>query len=580
MIKGIKLMFLFVCICLMQGFNLHAQDGTFVVKGVITEKGNKSPVQGVTISEVDADGRVLKGTSSDIEGNYALKVTNPRGKLLITNIGYKTLELNIQGRSTINISLESTTTDLETVVVVAARKDDNGMGPISERNSTLATSRISAKELEEMQAASIDQMLQGRLAGVDIAANSGDPGAGMAIRIRGTNSINSSTNPLIVVDNMPLETEIPSDFNFGAADEVGYAQLLNISPSDIRDITVLKDAAATAIWGSRAANGVLVINTKRGAVTRPTIGYSFKGSVTKQPNSIPMLTGDQYSMLIPEEVMNARGVPLNTLTTPEFRYDPNDPYWFYNYSNNTDWVDAITQLGYIQDHNLSLQGGGEKARYYTSLGYFNQRGTTIGTGLERFTTRVNLDYRVSDRISFRSDFAYTQSTNDRSYTSGSSSVDALRNIAYNKMPNMAIYEYDVYGNITPNYFSPSSNIQGLYPGTYNPVAMGLASTNNFRNQRIIPKFKLDYEILRRLLRLTFDVQFDINNTKNKSFLPQIATGRPLIETVVNRAYDGDMDVFNVQTKTSLAYTPKFKNENHHFSAFSSFFTFDNKWSSH
>src|SRR6185295_9719759 len=125
-----------------------------------------------------------------------------------------------------------------------------------------------AKEMEEMQAASIDQALQGRLPGVDIAATSGDPGAGLQIRIRGTSSINSSVDPLIVVDGMPYETAIPSDFNFGAADEVGYAQLLDIAPSDIRDITILKDAAATAVWGSRAANGVIVINTKRGGVSR------------------------------------------------------------------------------------------------------------------------------------------------------------------------------------------------------------------------------------------------------------------------------------------------------------------------
>src|SRR5690606_15330560 len=133
-----------------------------------------------------------------------------------------------------------------------------------ERDLTIAASKINAKDMEEMQAASIDQALQGRMPGVDIAANSGDPGAGMQIRIRGTSSINSSNDPLIVVDGMPYDTEIPSDFNFGTADEQGYAALINISPSDIKDITILKDAAATAIWGSKAANGVLVINTKRG----------------------------------------------------------------------------------------------------------------------------------------------------------------------------------------------------------------------------------------------------------------------------------------------------------------------------
>jgi len=120
--------------------------------------------------------------------------------------------------------------------------------------------------MEEMQATSIDQALQGRIAGVDITASSGDPGAGMQIRIRGTNSINASSNPLIVVDGIPYNTSIPSDFNFGTADDQGYASLINIAPSDIKDITILKDAAATAMWGSQAANGVILINTKRGSV--------------------------------------------------------------------------------------------------------------------------------------------------------------------------------------------------------------------------------------------------------------------------------------------------------------------------
>ena len=150
-------------------------------------------------------------------------------------------------------------------MVVARPTSNNGLVNINERNLTTAVQRINAKELEEMQASSIDQALQGRLSGVDITATSGDPGAAMNIRIRGVSSINSTGIPLIILDGMPYDTEIPGDFNFGTADEQGYAQLLNISPADIKDITVLKDAAATAIWGSRAANGVLVITTKSGS---------------------------------------------------------------------------------------------------------------------------------------------------------------------------------------------------------------------------------------------------------------------------------------------------------------------------
>jgi hypothetical protein len=206
------------------------------------------------------------------------------------------------------------------------------------------------------------------------------------------------------------------------------------------------------MWGSRLANGVVVINTKRGAIGTPKVTYTFKGSVSKQPNAIPMLSGDQYSMLIPEAYMNRNGIPLNTQNIKEFQYDPNDPYWYNNYSQNVNWVDAITQLGYSQDHNVSIMGGGEKAKYYASTGYFNQVGTTIGTGLDRINTRINLDYNVSNRIRFKTDLSFTHSVNNRNYVSSlTSNKDLVRSVAYSKMPNMSIYEYNDLGQLTGNF---------------------------------------------------------------------------------------------------------------------------------
>jgi TonB-linked SusC/RagA family outer membrane protein len=549
------------------------------VQGKILDT-DKKPISGVTVAEIDAEGRTIKATRTDVEGNFSLKISNVKHKLSFTHISHKPTEQPIEGRTSFTVSMESSSKDLTDVVVVSQRRVDNGMIQIPEKNLTTAQSRISAKDLEEMQAASIDQALQGRLPGVDIAASSGDPGAGMQIRIRGTSSVNSSNDPLIVVDGMPYETQIPSDFNFGAADELGYAQLLNIAPSDIREISILKDAAATAVWGSRAANGVIIISTKRGAVGKPTISYTFKGSITKQPEAIPMLNGDQYSTLIPEAYMNSTGTPLNTQNVKEFQYDPNDPYWYFNYGNNTDWIKAITRTGWTQDHNVSMTGGGEKARYFASLGYFNQQGTTEGTYLTRLNTRINLDYVVSQRIRFRSDLSYSYTNNNRNF------AENLRDIAYRKMPNQSIFEYDEFGNSSGNYFSPASNVQGFYQGissnnmvggTVNPLAMAQEAKNNIITQRITPHFNLQYDIKKGVLLATFDVQFDINNTSNKSFLPQLSTGRPWTETSVNRAYNGDLDVFNVQTKTNLIYTPKIKNTDHELTTFLSFNTYDNKY---
>ncbi len=398
-----------------------------------------------------------------------------------------------------------------------------------------------------MSALSIDQALQGRMAGVDIVSNSGDPGAGMSIRIRGTSSINGRSEPLIVVDGIPFQTET-SNFDFANANQQEYAQLLNVAPSDIESITVLRDAAATALWGTRGSNGVLVITTKRGSKGKPTINYSFRGAVTKQPEQIPMLNGDQYSTLIAEGYMNSFGVPLNINANKEFSYDPRDPYYFHNYSNNTDWINEITQLGHMTDHNIAISGGGEKTRYRVSVNKNGSVGTTKGTGFDRLATRMSLDYLVSKKIKIQTDLSYTKSTTTRNWRRN------LRSVAYNKMPNMAVYEYDAFGNQTPNYFSPESNIQGSFSGTYNPLAMAEEATNTSVSNRIIPKFTLQYHI-RPDLMFQSDVAFDIINTDTEDFLPQVATGLPLNNTNVNRAANSFSDRLVTQTFSKLYYTP-------------------------
>lgn len=535
-----------------------AQDTkSTVVRGQVVDAADNLPIPGATVIEQDAENRTITGAMTDVDGNFAIHFKNPNNKLLISNIGYKSRVVPINGRASIKIALTSTVEDLKEIVVKSGKKVESGLLNIEERNKTTSSVTIKASDLANTQAASIDEALQGRVAGVDIIASSGDPGAGMQIKIRGASSISGNSSPLIVVDGMPYETAIPSDFNFGTADEEGYAALLNIAPTDIETITIDKDAAATAMWGSRAAAGVITINTKRGGISAPKINYSFVGTYAQLPNTIPMLNGDQYSQLIPEEFMNKNGVPLNTQTIKEFQYDPQDVYNYKNYSNNTNWTNEISQPGYTMDHNLSLQGGGQRARYFTSVGYYNSQGVTIGTAFERISTRLNLDYIVSDRIKFKTDIAYTHSDTDRNYVNNfsGSDKDLLRSISYGKMPNMGVFEYDEMGVLTPNYFSPAQNIQGKYPNTYNPVAMAEYATNNQVTEKIVPHFNINVDIFPKVFYTTFDLQFDFTNTKAKAFLPQTATGRPITETVVNRASDVDADAASIQTKTNLFYTP-------------------------
>lgn len=537
-----------------------------LIKGRIIDSKDKLPVVGATVVEQDNDKRTITGTSTDIDGNFALKISNVSNKITISILGYKPRVLDIGSRRLFNINLESNSNMLTDVTVVARVQSNNGSGMnVDKRDQTTSSVTLNAKDVEELQATTIDQAIQGRLPGVDIVANSGDPGAGMSIKIRGTSTINGATNPLIVVDGVPFETSVPTGFNFSTADNNQYADLLSIAPSDIRDISILKDAAATAVWGSRAANGVLIINTKRGIKGSPTVSFTFKGTSTQQPSGIPLLNGYQYSAFIPEMVMNVNGAPLNTQTVKEFAYDPSDKYYYANYSQNTDWVKALSRRGSVLDNNLSISGGGDKARYFASVGYNSQVGSNIGTGLNRLNTRLNLDYIVSEKIRFTTFVSYAHTNTQFNYSNSfnGSGNDGVRNIAAIRAPNSSIYEYNEYGILTPNFFTPASNIQGQYPATYNPVAMALSAQNNLVNDRITPHFYIQYNVLPGTLNLTSDVVFDINNSKQNRFLPQAATGRPFTESTVNLAGNYDFDNYSISTKTNLIFTPKL-NDKHAF----------------
>ncbi|MDR3297382.1 MAG: TonB-dependent receptor plug domain-containing protein, partial [Prevotellaceae bacterium] len=235
----------------------HAQD-KILLRGKVTEKGSNAPLVGASVTEKDKNNRILSGAMTDIHGSYSITVSNVKGNTLVFSyMGFKPVTLPIESSAVVNVGLEEQSVEMDEVVISAKKKVNIGSLNIDERDMTFAYSKLDTKEIEGLPVTSIDQALQGRLAGVDIVANSGQPGSGMSIRIRGTSSINNSADPLIVVNGIPYETTISSDFDFATADEESYSQLLNISPSDIQDITVLKDAASTAMYGSKGANGVL-----------------------------------------------------------------------------------------------------------------------------------------------------------------------------------------------------------------------------------------------------------------------------------------------------------------------------------
>ncbi|MDR1417078.1 MAG: SusC/RagA family TonB-linked outer membrane protein [Prevotellaceae bacterium] len=538
---------------------LYAQSKVLIRGKVVDKSSAGAALVGVSIIETDKDNRTISGTQSDMSGSYSLTVQNVAGhKLVFSYLGYKSQTIAIDSKAVINVSLEESSTDIDEVVISAQKQVRVGALGIDERDMTYAYSKLDTKDIDALPVTSVDQALQGRLAGVDIVANSGQPGSGMSIRIRGTASINNNSDPLIVVNGLPYETTISSDFDFATADEENYSQLLNISPSDIQEITVLKDAASTAMYGSKGANGVLMITTKRGSMGKPRLSYSFKGTVSAPRDAIPTLNGDQYSTLILESAANA-GSPLNLDLYPEFARDPNNPYDFYNYGQNTDWVSEVQKTAFKQEHNFALSGGGEKALYRISAGYLSEDGNIINTSYNRFTTTLNLSYQISDRIRVVADMSYVHGESNNAF------MKDLLATTYTKMPSQSVYEYTTEGVLTPNYFSPAETPQGSFldadlskneKGIYNPVAMAYESSRAVIDDRVRPVFTLQYQILPGKLEYTGTVGFDISSKKNKGSLPQVATGRPWIENSVNRAQDADEETFIVQINNTLSFVSK------------------------
>lgn len=324
-----------------------------------------------------------------------------------------------------------------------------------------AQQTINANEFQGLGITTIDEALQGRIAGLDIVANSGNLGAGTSMHLRGVSSVNMSSDPLIVVDGNVWQTD--QNLDLSSANDEKFAELLNINPDDIESISVLKDAAATAIWGSQGANGVIEIKTKRGARGRTEVTYSYRLTGTYQPEGMKMLSGDQYTMLLKEEYFNPKLSDASS-NIREINYDPSFSE-YEQYNNNTDWVKAVKRTGWQQKHYLSVSGGGEKANFRIALGYDKETGSIIEQRLDRFTARVSLDYFVSNRIKISTNLLTTITKNKRNYQD-------LLAISYIRMPNLSIYEQDAEGHDTNNYYNMLPTVSGEPPRPTETVQPG------------------------------------------------------------------------------------------------------------
>lgn len=532
------------------------------VHGTVSD--DMGPLMAAVVCEIDNNGRIIESAVTDMNGNFTMRVRDAKkNKIQFQYVGLKTLVLPIN-KTTYIIKMESEMV-LDVVEVKAQRKLGGNNLAIPEREISFATQTLDMSEFEGLGATSVDEMLQGRIAGLDILANSGDLGSGSTMRLRGASSLSTLTNanPLIVVDGNIREVDLTS-FDIASANEEQFSELLNINPDDIASITVLKDASATAIYGSQGGNGVIEFTTKRGTRGAPRINYSYTMKATYQPDGYELLNGDDYTMLLKESYFNPQQRPSSI---PELDYDQTFSE-YEQYNNNTDWRDAVTQWGLQQKHYASIEGGGDKALFYIGVGYDHNTGTMIEQQLDRFSTRVALDYNVSERIRVSTNFAF-------SYTKNQMNYDDLLSIAMKKMPNMGIYEqypvgHPLQGQDMDSYYTMLQSGSDIFKDDQrayvNPVASAHLAKNNRRAYDMKPELLIKYRLLglnEDSWQLNWDgrINMTIFNQYDDKFYPSE------LRTVtwrdgVNTSYSGSHKSLAINTKQTLTLIPAFENKDH------------------
>ena len=551
-----------------------------VISGTVEDA--MGPIMMANVVERDGNNRIVNHTQTDMMGNFSMEIKSPKNKLVVSYVGSKTKVLTIGDQKTFKIKLEDEKTTISEVTVRGRRSNSGGLN-IDKREISVSQQTMNMENIEGMAFTSADEALQGEIAGLDIVANSGNLGAGTTMRLRGVSTLNGSAEPLIVVDDKIFDYN-SSDIDFESADEEAFSSLLAVSVDDIASITVLKDAAATAIWGSQGANGVIQITTKRGVRGKPrvTLGYKFTG--TWMPSGYDLLNGDNYTMMLKEEFYNPTQSAAATSTINEINYVPAESWAeANNWNKNTDWVKEISQFGEQHEANVNISGGGQKATFRISGSYNHQTGTVIKQRLDRLTTRLVLDYNVSDRIRFSTNFALTYTDNLKNYTYGSSknngSNSALLAMALAMAPNASVYRYDRYNNNTGEYFLMNPTMTGMTPddGNFtstqlqdvvaigNPVAYANMSWQKEQTYSIVPDFNIKYELLgteNGKHRLTFDgrVYFDIYAYSKPTFMPGSLSNGSYTDNDYNYITNTETNQFKMGSRMKLTFTPAFKNE--------------------
>ena len=489
-----------------------AQNNEYLLNGIVSDSLGV-PVQGVTI-HVLGEGRTQR---SDYDGKFSIKVRQ-NSKLQFTHIGFKKSTVSVSGKKELKVTIYYEDNSLENLIVI-------GYGTVDKRDNTGAISSVKPRPDNENRIISINEALQGKVAGANIYTNSGEPGAPVTFNIRGVSSISGSNQPLIVLDGQPIESGFgttQAGIGLDGQTEIPPLDpLAGLNPADIESIEVLKDASSTAIYGSRGANGVVLITTKSGKNTfdNDRLSYSTRFDLSSIPKKIPVLSAREFMMYENEAAVNeGLGVVYNDYALDSLA----------NLYGNVNWQDLAYQTARSQEHQLSLSGNSSKGNYLVSGNFSDNQGVVNNASFKRGAFRVNLDRKFSKKLSFslRSSLGYTA----RAYQGHSSGSQVFE-------PNLVLSALAISPLNIP--FSEDGDLDmSLFN---NPVIVSELKKDNTNTTLVVTNMSLTYELLKGL---TYNIKGGINdvNTLRQVYWPRgtrigdDVNGSATRATNVNRNY--------------------------------------------
>ncbi len=449
----------------------------FTVTGTVIDN-NGVPLLGANVLEKGTS----NGTQADFDGNFSLEVSSENATLVVSYVGFTTKEVEVGGQSDLSIALSVSAASLDEVVVV-------GYGTQTKREVTGAISSISGEDLGETSGDAFSRALTGKIPGVQVQQTTGAPGGNIVVRVRGSGSLSAGNEPLYVVDGFPIEQT-----NIGGSDQ-GFNPLSSINPSDIASIQVLKDASASAIYGSRGANGVVIITTKRGKSGKAKLDFSATTGIQSAMNKMDLLNGNQFIDLVRDAYENADATSSPNIPFPEFLNNESQYRGI-----NTDWQDQIFNAALVQDYQLSASGGNEDLNYFISGAYHNEEGVVSYSGFERFTLRANFDVNINKNLKLGTSITPSYSIMDEVNAEGHWADNAVINSAVVSFPFLRPDESsEEFVNNDPNF---------TCCGTVNPVLAAKEFDAESTQLRLLANTYLELNILDGLkAKTSFGVDF-------------------------------------------------------------------------